>query len=199
MSKVSVREAAQLTGKSRETINKATKEGKLSWSLDERARRVIDVSELERVYPIVKSMDQVRQESETVRSSQVPSEISVSAELAVLREKLANSENMREVLTAERERERRQLEAEIEALRSNLEKAQEQNNKALLLITDQSQQAKQRAGAWETSLEEMREKIANQTETQIKALQEKHDKEILRLRRALHEVRNQSFWKKLFR
>lgn len=198
MSKVSVREAAQLTGKSRETINTATKEGKLSWSLDDRARKVIDVSELERVYPIVKSMDQVKQESETVRNSQVPSEISVSAELAVLREKLANSENLRNVLTTERERERRQLEAEIETLRTSLQKAQEQASKQMLLITDQSKQAKERAGDWETSLAEMKVKLANDTDARFKELQEKHDKEIRQLKGAVHQMRNRSLWKKLF-
>lgn len=198
MSKVTVREAALLTGKSRETINTATKEGKLTSSLDERGRKVIDVSELERVYRLIKTMDQIQQESDIVSHSPGASDSDVNSELAVLRERLANSENLRDVLTTERDRERRQLEAEIETLRTSLQKSQEQASKQMLLITDQSQQAKERAGDWETSLADMKLKLANDTDARFKELQEKHDKEIRQLKGAVHQMRNRSLWKKLF-
>ena len=46
MSKVTVREAALLTGKSRETINAATKDGTISYTHNEKNHKVIDISEL---------------------------------------------------------------------------------------------------------------------------------------------------------
>ena len=73
MSKVTVREAALLTGKSRETINSATKDGTLSYTLNNKNHKVIDVAELSRVYEITKTLEEVEQES-GVNHSQPPSE-----------------------------------------------------------------------------------------------------------------------------
>jgi hypothetical protein len=50
MAKVGAQRAAELTGKSKSTIQRAMNSGKLSYELDNNKRRIIDVSELERVY-----------------------------------------------------------------------------------------------------------------------------------------------------
>lgn len=50
MAKVGAQRAAELTGKSKSTIQRAMKQGKISFELDQNGRRTIDVSELERVY-----------------------------------------------------------------------------------------------------------------------------------------------------
>ncbi|MBI1300278.1 MAG: entry exclusion 1 domain-containing protein [Alphaproteobacteria bacterium] len=52
MAKVGAQRAAVLTGKSKSTIQRAMNSGKLSFELDANDRRVIDVSELERVFGI---------------------------------------------------------------------------------------------------------------------------------------------------
>ena len=52
MAKVGVQRAADLTGKSKSTIQRAMNSGKLSFELDGHKRRVVDVSELERVFGI---------------------------------------------------------------------------------------------------------------------------------------------------
>ena len=54
MAKVGAQRAATLTGKSKSTIQRAMNNGKLSFELDQNKRRVIDVSELERVFGIKK-------------------------------------------------------------------------------------------------------------------------------------------------
>ncbi len=54
MAKVGAQRAATLTGKSKSTIQRAMNSGKLSFELDQNKRRVIDVSELERVFGIKK-------------------------------------------------------------------------------------------------------------------------------------------------
>lgn len=50
MAKVSVAQAADLTGKSKSTIQRALKSGRLSYSIAENDEKEIDTSELERVY-----------------------------------------------------------------------------------------------------------------------------------------------------
>lgn len=50
MAKVGSQRAAELTGKSKSTIQRAMNNGKLSYELDNNKRKVIDVSELERVF-----------------------------------------------------------------------------------------------------------------------------------------------------
>lgn len=50
MAKVGAQRAAELTGRSKSTIQRSMNNGKLSFELDPNGRRVIDVSELERVF-----------------------------------------------------------------------------------------------------------------------------------------------------
>jgi len=50
MAKVGAQRAAELTGKSKSTIQRAMKSGKVSFELDGNNRRVIDVAELERAF-----------------------------------------------------------------------------------------------------------------------------------------------------
>lgn len=54
MAKVGAQRAAELTGRSKSTIQRAMNNGKLSYSVDGNERRVIDVSELERVFGLQK-------------------------------------------------------------------------------------------------------------------------------------------------
>ena len=50
MAKVGAQRAAELTGRSKSTIQRAMKSGKLSFELDANNRRLIDVSELDRAF-----------------------------------------------------------------------------------------------------------------------------------------------------
>ncbi len=54
MAKVGAQRAATLTGKSKSTIQRAMKSGKISFDIDANGRRVIDVSELERAFGLKK-------------------------------------------------------------------------------------------------------------------------------------------------
>jgi len=55
MAKVGAQRAAELTGKSKSTIQRAMNSGKLSYEVDVNNRRIIDVSELERVFGLKSS------------------------------------------------------------------------------------------------------------------------------------------------
>lgn len=50
MAKVTIAQAADMTGKSKSTIQRALKSGRLSYTIDDAGEREIDTSELERVY-----------------------------------------------------------------------------------------------------------------------------------------------------
>ncbi len=65
MAKVGAQRAATLTGKSKSTIQRAMNSGKLSFGLDQNKRRVIDVSELERVFGIKKQNQSPAPKEET--------------------------------------------------------------------------------------------------------------------------------------
>lgn len=58
MAKVGAQRAAELTGKSKSTIQRAMNSGKLSFELDTNDRRIIDVSELDRVFGIQKQEEE---------------------------------------------------------------------------------------------------------------------------------------------
>ena len=69
MAKVGAQRAAVLTGKSKSTIQRAMNSGKLSYELDQNKRRIIDVSELERVFGIVQTAPQPSPSSKKAASS----------------------------------------------------------------------------------------------------------------------------------
>lgn len=50
MAKLGIQEAAELSGKTKATIQRAMNSGRISFELDETGEKVIDMSELERVY-----------------------------------------------------------------------------------------------------------------------------------------------------
>lgn len=64
MAKVGVQRATELTGKSKSTIQRAMKSGKLSYEMDG-TRKLIDVSELERVYGVISMQNDAANTNET--------------------------------------------------------------------------------------------------------------------------------------
>lgn len=69
MAKVGAQRAAVLTGKSKSTVQRAMNSGKISYELDQNGRRVIDVSELERVFGIQKQTLQVAAPEEKAQAA----------------------------------------------------------------------------------------------------------------------------------
>jgi predicted RNase H-like nuclease (RuvC/YqgF family) len=58
MAKVGEQRSADLTGRSKSTVQRAMNSGKLSFTIDSNERRVVDVSELERVFGLKKANSQ---------------------------------------------------------------------------------------------------------------------------------------------
>lgn len=67
MAKVGAQRAAELTGRSKSTIQRAMNSGKLSFELDSNDRRRIDVSELDRVFGLQK-MESEKSSEEAVQA-----------------------------------------------------------------------------------------------------------------------------------
>jgi len=75
MAKVGAQRAAELTGKSKSTIQRAMKNGKISYEMDSNERRVIDVSELERAFGLVP------QDSDTKDKGHVEAELEKATQM----------------------------------------------------------------------------------------------------------------------
>ena len=174
MSKVTVRKAALLTGKSRETINNATKDGTLSYSHNSRNHKVIDIAELERVYPLVNTLSDI-DKNEKVKSGQVASETdSQEWRSRYIEEKsrAVSAEEKIELIEKHARSERQLLEDQVDNLKDSLKMAQEGHNRATILLEDKSKQGGNDS-EWKNTLAKLEERIANQEKTAI----EKAEKE----------------------
>jgi septal ring factor EnvC (AmiA/AmiB activator) len=139
----SLAEAARASGKSKMTIQRAIKSGKISASRNEDGSYDIDPSELHRMFPLVSSDDDDR--GNMVRGD-TDNEINMlQLEIKVRDEKIAS-------LQAERERERRILQEGVEDLRHRLDQSEEERRKTqaqlTALLTNQRQEAKKRRSSW---------------------------------------------------
>src|SRR6267378_656536 len=125
----SLTEAAMASGKSKMTIQRAIKSGKLSSSRRDDESYDIDPSELHRVFPPVSVLE--AKNDNKVRDD-IPNDIMVlQLELKVRDEKIA-------LIEAEREREREQLTGQIDDLRHRLDSEAEERRKLTALLTDQT-------------------------------------------------------------
>jgi len=165
MAKVGVQRATELTGKSKSTIQRAMNTGKLSYDVDN-GRRLIDVSELERVYGIQNSSSS---NSGTVMQDAIPS---YELELLKARHTLETDRLSLQAKILEE-----QLDAandQIADLKIQRDMWQKQAQQILLT----SQQSQQQADA---RIEEMKKR----EEARAKAMQMRRQQEIQR-QKAIH-------------
>lgn len=148
MAKVGAQRAAELTGKSKSTIQRAMNSGKLSYEMDANNRRIIDVSELERVFGLASPSTQ--------SASSAPS--SVEAELKKAADML-EMERMKMKI--------KMLEENLENANSNLEDMKSQRDQwqkqaQQVLIT--SQYSQKQAEEYKTELKTREEKARKRRE-----------------------------------
>jgi len=123
--------AAAAAGKSKMTIQRAIKSGKLSASRRDDDSYDIDPSELHRVFPPVTAAGP---EIRNMGQDEIPNDITMlRLELKIRDEKVA-------ALEAEREREREQLTEQIDDLRRRLDTESEERRKLTAILTDQRAQ-----------------------------------------------------------
>ena len=146
MAKLGIQEAAELSGKTKATIQRAMNSGRISFELDETGEKVIDMSELERVYGPFKPK-------------------SVSTSEAIVRAELQRAQDMLEV---ERIKMRvRGLEDQLHMTQAQLDDMREQRDQwqkqaQQILITNQMSQKQAEDLKQELREREARERAARQ-------------------------------------
>ena len=173
-SKFNISAVHRLTGKARSTISNHMKAGKVSYTLDDDGNKQIEASEIIRVYGDVFEIEgdgKIKTKTDrSVKQSESKSDASEHLQSILEQEK------------QERERERKQLQETIEHLRTDLEKSQDRESRATLLLENQSGESDR----WLKQMAEIERRIANQ------------ELETKKYRRALIEERNRGFWKRMF-
>ncbi|MEZ5938369.1 MAG: hypothetical protein R3C52_09120 [Hyphomonadaceae bacterium] len=144
----SLSEAADEIGKSKMTIQRAIKKGRLSADRDEQGSYKIDPAELHRVFP-----QEERPRHETGKGNKPSQEASHAA--TALRREIDIREEKIELIEQERRRERHQLEGVIDDLRKRLDTESAERKRLTLLITDQREkEAREREQAESLAAEE---------------------------------------------
>jgi hypothetical protein len=139
----SLAEAARASGKSKMTIQRAIKGGKISASRNEDGSYDIDPAELHRMFPVVSGDGP---DTGNMGHDDTPSQINLlQLDIKVRDEKIA-------FLQAERERERKILQDGLDDLRHRLDQSEEERRKTqaqlTALLTDQRPDRRRKWWPW---------------------------------------------------
>lgn len=135
MAKVGAQRAAELTGKSKSTITRAMKSHKLSFERDENGHRIVDVSELERVFGLKKK--ETAKSSPDIENELEKAKNLLEAERLKMRIKMLEEQ----LLSSEKQ---------IDDIKSQRDSWQNQANQVLIT----SQYSQKQAEKFETELNE---------------------------------------------
>jgi hypothetical protein len=130
MALVGLKRASELTGKNQSTIHRAMKAGRLSYSLSDSGERLLDTSELTRLFPLKSDDDGLRNDASAEQRNYT--------QAADLRERLAFMQQRMDALEADKT----DLRAERDRLLSVIETQAQQ----VKLLTDQRPAT--RSGWW---------------------------------------------------
>lgn len=132
-------EAAKATGKSKPTIQRAIKSGKISASKKEDGTYDIDPAELHRVHPVKQSNGNG---NNGMKQNVTPNNNGgLQAELDAMRREL-------EQTNLERDRERELMSQQIELYRERLERADKDKDQLTALLTQSAGEGGQAKGFW---------------------------------------------------
>jgi hypothetical protein len=176
--KYTISAANRITGKSRTTILKHIRQGRLSCELDGDDNKVIDRSELIRAYGA--ECDFSREEGGSIGSR------AVAGSDGVVQQQLHTVQQQLDMVNKERERERSQFQQQIDNLQDSLKLAQETANKAMLLLENRSG-----VGEWQKPLKQLEERLASHESSIQKAREETRGQTI-------KEIKDKPFWQLLF-
>jgi tellurite resistance protein len=173
--KYSISAVHRMTKKARSTITKHIKEGKLSCTVEDDGKKMIDASELVRVYGDLLELDSDGKLKPIASKNEKLSPATTASAGD-------HSEKLLDVMKLERERERKQLETTIEHLRSDLEKSQQRESRATQLLEYQTKESDRGS----KQMSEIEEKIAKQ------------GAEMEKYKKLLIKERNKTLWQKMF-
>lgn len=174
--KYSISAASRVANKGRATIARHLKSGRLSCEVAEDGAKLIDASELIRVYGNDCDFGQVDDQSAKTQRS----------------EKEAEGGHFQKI-EMQYEARLKQQEAEIDHLRGLLNTASGDFKHSLRLLEDQSN----KADSWKTAVEGMEQKLSNQSSEKFLELEERYKKQMHRMKQELVAERSKSFFKRL--
>ena len=161
MAKVGAQRAAELTGKSKSTIQRAMNAGKLSYEKDNNDRRVIDVSELERVYGLAGSTTSTSSSNNT----SVASKTSVEAEIKRASDMIEMERMKMKIQALETQLET--AETTVDDLRSQRDQWQKQAQQVLITSQYSQKQAEEYKSELRTREETARRRRAERERAMI--------------------------------
>jgi len=193
-SKYSISAASRIAGKGRATIRRHLKEGTLSSEVDHEGNKVIDASELLRVYG--DDCDFGRDAGIKPRNESERSEKASTSGDAGDRHYEARIEQLQSTID--------RLVTELDRAHERDRESQENYKQSLRLLEDHS--AKATAGeGWKTAIAALEEKLANnqqeliqKSEQRLAELEEGYKRKLVRARQELEAERSKPVWKKLF-
>jgi len=164
MAKVGAQRAAELTGKSKSTIQRAMNSGKLSYELDANNRRIIDVSELERVYGLEapeKPSSHASVEAELKKAADMLEMERMKMKIKALEDQLDNANSNIDDLKAQRDQWQKQAQQVL--ITSQYSQKQAEEFKAELKERDERAK-KRREQMMAERMQKMQEKTQNQNQ-----------------------------------
>ena len=201
--KYTISAAARITGKSPTTIRKHIGTSDLSVEVQDNGKKLIDASELIRVYGDSCNFDREEGRAKPFEGSTT---IVADHELKAVQEELKQEQS-------QHQNDNQQYQDQIEFLRSALEKSQDGHNRATHLLENHSQSQKE----WEPVFEKLQTQFANlqddhKKEHVIKKLRtrtsnqkqlllnvrDNYKKKLEELQKALESEREKPLWKKVF-
>jgi len=165
MAKVGAQRAAELTGRSKSTIQRAMNSGKLSYEMDANNRRIIDVSELERVFGLQSAGEKKENndsgEAEMKKAADMLEMERMKMQIKMLENQLETAEGQLEDLKEQRDQWQKQAQQVL--LTSQYSQKQAEELKAEL--KDREEKARQRR---QQMLEERMNKMKGHNQNQSK-------------------------------
>ncbi len=201
--KVSISKAHKMTGVARSTIYKDIDEGMISVEIDSRGKKLIDTSELSRVYGSLDTSEIEDKNNEEKLYSNVVDVVERSdddtkkspPQIAVLQERIKievakakAAEELAEIQKNERKREREQLQERIDALEENLKQSLNTQNNLTTLLEDKREEG---AAPWKKEIESLKETYKNDNDEKkllkekLKQFEKKQEEETLQIRKKI--------------
>lgn len=152
MAKVGAKRAAELTGKSKSTIQRAMNGGKISYELDNNGRRVVDVSELERAY----GLNETEVSSSASSANAAQEELKRASDLLEIERLKMRIKTLEEQLNAK--------EDQVEDMRSQRDQWQKQAQQVLLT----SQYSQRQAEEYKAEIQERNRRVEAKRQKMMK-------------------------------
>ncbi len=186
MAKVGAQRAAELTGKSKSTIQRSMNNGKLSYELDSNNRRIIDVSELERVFGL---------EPQGNTKSMEATQHSIEAELKKAAEMLEMERMKMKVKALEDQLDT--AETTIEDLKGQRDQWQKQAQQVLITSQYSQKQAEELKAELKEREEKARKRREEMLQERMKRLQGQNQNQKQQEEQATSAFDFGGLWKKL--